>query len=289
LIARENAFVSLVWMLGSVISFCLLAVATRELNKQIPVQEIIVFRSLLGLIVTTIIITYLRQFDVFKTRRIGLQLVRHGFHFFGQAGWLFGIGYLTLADVFALEFTVPVWVAIIAALFLRERLTPMKIVAIALGLTGVVIIVNPTTGLLEPAALIVLGAAVCYAVAHTSNKSLSGTETALGLLFYMSLIQLPIGLTLSIGSFVMPGGVEWLWLATIGLMALTGHFCLTRAMQVAEVGYVMTIDFLRLPLIALIGVALYLEPLKLSLMIGGLVILAANLVNLKDQLSRIHR
>jgi drug/metabolite transporter (DMT)-like permease len=275
------------WTLGSVISFCLLAVATRELDREIPVQEIILFRALTGLIVTSIIILALRQTELFKTKRPGLQLLRHGFHFFGQAGWLFGIGYLTLADVFALEFTVPVWVAIIAAVFLKEHLTLSKVSAIALGLIGVIIIVKPTSGMLEPAALIVGGAAVCYAIAHTSNKALTRTETALGLLFFMSLIQLPMGILLSIPVWTMPTGTHWIWLITIGLCALIGHYTLNRAMQEAEVGYVMTVDFLRLPLIAVVGVLLYMEPFKVTLLLGGAAILLGNLLNLRSELQRL--
>ena len=273
-------------MTGSLASFCLLAVATRELDKQIPVQEIILFRSLLGLIVTTAIIFYLKQTGLFRTERLKLQISRNVFHFCGQYGWLFGIGYLTLADVFALEFTVPVWVAVIAALFLAERLTLMRLASIGLGVIGVVVIVNPTTGLFDPVAFVVLGAAVCYAIAHTTNKSLTGTEAPLTLLFYMSLVQLPIGVVLSIGGWVTPQGAEWPWLATIGAMALTGHYCLNRAMQLAKVGFVMTIDFLRLPMIAVLGMLLYMEPLKLTLLLGGLIILAGNLINLRDQLGR---
>ena len=136
-------------------------------------------------------------------------------------------------------------------------------------------------------ALVVGGAAICYAVAHTSNKALTQTETALGLLFYMSLIQFPMGVVLSLPYWVMPSGIAWLWLVTIGLCALAGHYTLNRAMQVAEVGFVMTVDFLRLPLIALVGVLLYLEPFKASLIIGGCLILAGNLLNLRSQMARI--
>jgi drug/metabolite transporter (DMT)-like permease len=283
---HHAAFKSFAWMTGSLISFCVLAIATRELDKQIPVQEIIVFRSGFGLIVITALIFYLKQTELFRTERPKLQITRNTFHFFGQYGWLFGIGYLSLADVFALEFTVPVWVAIIAALFLQERLTKPRILSIGLGLAGVVIIVNPTAGILDSASLVVLGAAVCYAVAHTTNKSLTGTENPLTLLFYMSLVQLPIGVALSVTTWKAPSGVEWMWLASIGAMALTGHYCLNRAMHLAEVGFVMTIDFLRLPMIAVVGLALYMEPLKLTLLVGGLVILAGNIINLRDQLQR---
>ncbi|MBT4162041.1 MAG: DMT family transporter [Gammaproteobacteria bacterium] len=272
--------------MGAVLAFCLLAVATRELNRAIPVQEIVLFRALTGLIITTALILALRQPALFRTRRPGMQLVRHGFHFFGQCGWLFGIGYLTLADVFALEFTVPVWVALIAALFLRERLTAARCVAIVMGVIGVVIIVNPTTGLFDDAAFVVLGAAVFYAIAHTANKSLAHTETALGLIFYMSLIQLPIGIVLSAHAWITPEGFQWIWLISIGICALVGHYCLTRAMQLADVSFVMTVDFLRLPLVAIIGVLLYLEPLKVSLLVGGVVILVSNMINVRDQLDR---
>jgi len=274
------------WGIGTVLAFCLQAIATRELDKAIPVQEIVLFRALTGLVVTVGIITWIGNHDLFKTRRPGMHLIRHGFHFFGQCGWLFGIGYLALADVFALEFTVPVWVALIAAIFLRERLTVRRCIAIALGLVGVVIIVNPTTGLIEGPALIVLASAVFYAIAFTANKSLAHTDSAMTLIFFMSLIQFPMGLVLSIHAWVTPQGQEWFWLIAIGLCALAGHYCITRAMQLADVSFVMTVDYLRLPLIAVIGSLLYLEPLKYPLLIGGLIILIGNMINVRDQLDR---
>jgi len=155
-----------------------------------------------------------------------------------------------------------------------------------MGVIGVVIIVNPTTGLFDDAAFVVLGAAVFYAIAHTANKSLAHTETALGLIFYMSLIQLPIGIVLSAHAWITPEGFQWIWLISIGICALVGHYCLTRAMQLADVSFVMTVDFLRLPLVAIIGVLLYLEPLKVSLLVGGVVILVSNMINVRDQLDR---
>ncbi len=273
-------------MLGTIVSFCLMAVVVRELNREVPVQQIIVFRNLIGLLVTTVLITSLGRFHLFQTRRIGTQILRNGFHFFGQFGWLFGIGYLSLADVFAIEFTVPVWVAIIAAVFLKERLTKLRIISVLMGVTGVIVIVNPTMGLIDPAAWLMLGSALCYAVAHTANKSLTNTDTALGMLFYMSLIQFPIGLALSYPVWVWPEGMQWMYISVVGLTALTGHFCMNRAMQLAEVGYVMTIDFLRLPVIALLGVLLYNEAINLALIVGGVIILAANLVNWRDQSRR---
>ncbi len=273
-------------MTGTIASFCLMAIAARELSGDITVFQILFCRSLLGVIVISAIILFLGKRELFLTTRLLSHAGRNVFHFGGQFGWVFGIGLLPLAEVFALEFTVPVWVALIAALFLKEKLTLRKIMSIALGLIGVIVIVNPGVEIFDSAALVVLAAAVCYAVAHTTNKSLSNTEKPVTILFYMSLIQMPIGLALSFSEWEMPQGLQWVWLLTIGLTALIGHYCLTKAMQTAEVGVVMTLDFLRLPLIAITGVLLYAEAFDIALIAGGVLILAGNLMNIDTRLLR---
>ncbi len=269
------------WMSGTIFSFCLMAVAARELSGSVSVFEILFFRSFSGLIMMLAILSSTGNLALLRTQRPGTHLNRNIFHFAGQYGWVFGIGVLPLAEVFALEFTVPIWTAIIAAAFLGERFTLGKTAAISLGMLGVIIIVKPGSDILESDALIVLAAAVCYAVAHTTTKSLTRTEAPLTVVFYMSLLQMPIGLCLSIPNWVTPGGIEWLWLLSIGITALTGHYCMTKAIASAEVGIVMTLDFLRLPAIAVVGMLLYAEQFDYALLIGGLLMLIGNLINFR--------
>jgi drug/metabolite transporter (DMT)-like permease len=272
-------------MTGTVVSFCLMAVAARELAGTISVFEILFFRSVIGLSVVSTIILLIKQKSLFRTHRLRIHLLRNVFHFGGQFGWVLGIGLLPLAEVFALEFTVPVWVTIIAALFLSERVTLYKFIAVILGLVGVGVIVQPGIAILDSASFIVLGAAVCYAIAHSTNKSLTNTEAPTTILFYMCLLQLPIGFAFSSVNWVWPSLEQLPWLVTIGMTALTGHYCLSRAMQLSDVGIVMTLEFFRLPVIALIGVALYGEAFDLAILLGGLIIFAGNLFNIKGQYS----
>lgn len=119
---------------------------------------------------------------------------------------------MPLAEVFALEFTVPIWMLILAAIALGEKITARKVVSILLGSLGVVVILQPGITIINAASFIVLGSAICYAISHTTTKSLSSSESALSILFYMCLIQLPIGLFLSISSWVQPAGLQWGWL-----------------------------------------------------------------------------
>ncbi|WP_417227892.1 DMT family transporter [Amphritea sp.] len=269
------------WMSGTLFSFCLMAIGARELSGELSVFQILLCRSVIGLLCISAVIAFSSQKINLRTERLELNVFRNIFHFAGQYGWFLGIGALPLAEVFALEFTVPIWTLIIAAIFLKEEVTLTKIVSVLLGMAGVLVIVQPGYAIVDPVSLIVLGAAVCYAISHTATKSLSASESAISILFYMCLIQLPIGLFLSIGNWSWPVGLQWLWLVIIGMTALSAHFCMAKAMQYAEVTKVITLDFLRLPLIALVGISLYAEAFEISLVLGGALMFIANLVVLR--------
>ncbi len=270
---------SVTWMLGTITSFCLMAVGVRELSGEINTFQILFYRSAIGLLLVSFIIVTLKKHRLFTSRRLGLHLSRNIFHYAGQYGWYLGIGLLPLAEVFALEFTIPIWTAIIASLFLKEKLTIKKSISIALGMIGVLAILKPGYEIIDAASFIVLGAALCYSISHTYTKSLSSTEKPVTILFFMCLVQLPIGLACSLSDWRWPNPGQWLWLVIIGFTALSAHFCLTKAMQHAEVSKIITWDFLRLPLIAIIGVVLYNEHFDIAIIIGGIIILFGNLLN----------
>ena len=272
---------AVIWMLGTILSFCLMAIGARELSDHIGTFQVLFARSVIGLIVITVIIVSMRRVALLKTQQMRLHTTRNLFHFAGQYGWFVGIGLLPLAEVFALEFTVPIWTVLIAVALSQERLTLRKCTALAFGMAGVLLIVRPGVAVLDPASFVVLAAAACYAMAYVTTKSLSVTEHPLTVVFYMCLVQLPIGALLTGTGWVMPAPIDWFWLSVVGITALTAHYCITRAMQLAEAGTVVTLDFLRLPLIALFGVVLYQEPFDLWLLLGAGLMLFGNLINLQ--------
>ncbi|WP_414931197.1 DMT family transporter [Vibrio europaeus] len=269
-------------MFGTIVSFCLMAIGARELSQQLDTFQILFFRTIIALIIISVVIFGAKRRYLLRTQRFKLHLSRNLFHFAGQYGWFLGIGLLPLAEVFALEFTVPLWTLLIACLFLGERLTRNKLCAALLGFCGVLVIVKPGYDIVSPAAFIVLAAAFCYAVAHASTKSLASSEHPLTILFFMCATQLPIGFFFSIVNWHPPQGIEWLWLLVIGFTSLSAHYCMTKAMQCAEVSFVVTIDFLRLPMIALVGVMLYSEPFEISLVFGAALMLLGNLIGISS-------
>jgi drug/metabolite transporter (DMT)-like permease len=188
------------WMSGTLLSFSLMAICARELSEEIVTSQILFFRSAIGLVCIFIILLVSKERIKIQTNRLGLHTLRNIFHFAGQYGWFLGIGLLPLAEVFALEFTVPIWTLIVASLTLGEKITARKITAIMLGTLGVVVILQPGFAIIDTASSIVLASAICYAVSHTATKSLSSSDSAISILFYMCLVQLPIGLFLSLSS-----------------------------------------------------------------------------------------
>jgi len=280
------------WMSGALASFSILAIGARELSGELTIAQSLGIRSAIGLLFLSCV--YFFQSWAFKGKCINitasqprvnvfkLHLFRNFFHFIAQYGWFFGIGLLPLAEVFALEFTVPIWTLLIARFFLNEKATKNKLLAILLGTLGVFVIVRPGYALIDSASIVVLGSAICFAISHTTTKSLAKTESPLTILLFMCLIQLPIGLLLALSDWVWPQGEQWLWLTIIGLSALSAHYCLAKAMQYAEVTTIITLDFFRLPLIAAVGVAFYDEAFEIPLLIGGALMLLGNLIGVRD-------
>ncbi|RXJ71543.1 EamA family transporter [Veronia nyctiphanis] len=268
-------------MLGALTSFCLMAIGGRELSEQMDTFQILFYRSLVGFLIISLVIIFTKQTYLLRSDKSARHVLRNLFHFGGQYGWFKGIALLPLAEVFALEFTVPLWTALIASVFLGEKLTKEKGISIMLGLLGVAIIVQPGIEIIDPASLIVLGAAICYAVAHSTTKSLSKTEHPLTIVFMMCLIQLPIAFIFSLSDWQTPVGTDWLWLVILGVTALSAHYCMTKAMLTAEVTMVVTMDFLRLPLIAIVGVFFYQENFEIALLIGASLMVGGNLITIR--------
>lgn len=275
-----------VWMLGALVSFLAMALGGRELAVAgLSTFQILFFRSMVGLIVIGSI-ALRHGVAVLRTHRIGEHVWRNVAHFGGQFGWFFAIATLPLAEVFAIEFTIPVWTALLAAAFLGEHLTRTRGIALALGLAGVLLVLRPGVAIVQVGALAALGGALAYAVSHLLTKRLTTSEAPLAIVFYMTAVQLPLGLVGALPQWHPVTAAQLPSLAVVGLTALSAHYCLSRALSLAEVGVVLPIDFLRLPLAALLGYLLYGEAIGAAATAGAALILLANAVNLRDVRAR---
>jgi len=269
----HHALRAAAWMGGALLSFSLMAIAVRELLDTMGTFEILFFRSSISFLM---VLAVLPRYGIgaLRTRRIGLHATRNVLHFGGQAAWVYAIGVLPLATVFAIEFTMPVWTAVLAMLLLGERLNHGRIVMLVLGLAGILIILRPGLAVIHPGALATLAAAVCFASVMVATKRLSATDSPLAVLFYMSVMQMPLGLAPALPDWVTPTLADLPWIVAVGGAGFGSHYCLTRAFMLADATFVVPLDFLRLPLIAVVGALFYGEPIELVTLLGAAVIFA---------------
>ena len=275
--ARNRAAPAALWMLGVVASFLLMMAAVRELSATMSSFELLSFRSIIGIPVMCLIAWRLGFANVL-TPRLGLHAIRNGVHFGGQWCWVIGVTLLPLAHVTALEFTMPMWTAIIAVLVLGEPVRRHRVLAVAAGLAGTLLILRPGLEIVTDAALIVLLGSLLYSVSNVMVKSLTATDPPWVIVFWMQFIQLPLALVPAIFVFdwVWPGWADAPWLLAMGVTAMSAHFCMARAFSLADATVCIPIDFVRLPLAAFMGWMAYAETVGVWIILGALLIFGGN-------------
>jgi len=270
------------WMIGAIFSFSAMAVAGRAAALELDTFELMTYRSAIGVAIVLIVGGAARTLGQITRRRLDLHFYRNLAHFTGQNLWFYAITVSPLAVVFALEFTSPLWVMALAALFLGERLTPVKLLAGALGFAGVLLVVQPGASPINSGMATAALAAVFFATTAILTKRLTGSETITCILFYLTTMQLAIGLIACLydGDMALPSLATLPWVVLIAFCGLAAHFCLTTALSLAPASIVMPMDFVRLPAIAVIGMLFYAEPLAWGVIICAALIFGANYINI---------
>jgi len=279
--AAQNYIGAAIWMFGALISFTLVAISAREASKALTVVELMLWRNVGALIVLLIVVPLVtRSLAPFRTAQLGRHIVRNIIHFFAQFSWLTALTLIPLAQLFALEFTAPLWVAVLAPFLLGEKLTGVRLLAAVLGFVGAMVVIRPGAEPLSPGAIYALLGALGFAISLIMIKQLVRQDSATTILFYMVFLQTFPCLALTWDRLHIPEPHIIAWGCVLALSSLTAHFSLARAFALADAIVVAPLDFLRLPLIAVVAALAYAEPLDPLVLLGGGVIVIANLVNM---------
>ena len=277
-----------VWMIGTMVSFSLMAISGRELAPELNTFEIMFFRSLIGLVLVVTIGTLSGTLHQIKTDRLGLHMLRNTAHFTGQNLWFLAVAFIPFSQVFALEFSTPLWVALLAPVFLGEALTRRRLLSVGIGFSGVLIVARPDFSQLNPAILAAMACAICFACSLMTTKKLTIDQSTTCILFWLTLMQLGMGVVAVVltGSLSAPQGIDYIWVTIVSICGLTAHFCIARALALAPAIVVIPLDFLRLPLISLIGFLAYNEAFEWAVVFGAMLIFTAVLINLQAERQR---
>ena len=271
-----------VWMLGAIASFSTMAVAGREVSFALDTFEIMLFRSAVGVIIVAFAAIAFGTWRQISREQFSLHFFRNIMHFIGQNLWFYAVTVIPLAQVFALEFTSPIWVILLSPLILGERITLVRAVAALMGFLGVLVVTRPDMAGVNVGVTMAASSAIFFAFTIIFTKRLTRTQSITCILFYLTVLQLGFGLVTAgyDGDIALPNTETLPWLVLIGVAGLLAHFCITNALAIAPATVVVPIDFVRLPVIAIIGMLVYGESLDLWVLLGAGIIFAGNYLNI---------
>lgn len=298
------------WMIGAIVAFTTMAVAAREVSPVHDSFEIMTARSAIGFVIVAGLGAATGKLGGLTTHHLGGHFLRNIVHFTGQNLWFWALTMIPLAQVFALEFTAPIWVILLAPLVLGESLTRIKLIAAAFGFTGIVIAVLPGLGLpglglpgpglpgpglpglanLNPGVLAAAAAALFFALTSILTKAMTKDTTrgdpVFAILFWLTLMQFCFGLIGAgyDGTMALPTAATLPWLALIGGAGVLAHLSLTTALSLAPASFVVPLDFIRLPVITVVGAWAYAEPADPWVLLGAAVIFIGVWLNLRATL-----
>lgn len=269
-------------MCGWLVAMVTMAVAGREAVSALSAFQVMELRAIIGLFLLLPLVLHSGGLSAMKTRYPWRHIWRNAVHYAAQYAWLVAVTLIPLAQVISIEFTMPIWTALLAMFFIGERLTRWKVLAIVLGLVGVIIIVRPTADAIEPGQIYSLAAAVGFSISVILVKALTRTDSVVRIIFWMLAIQGIIG---AIPAWLVWQPVEtalWPWVVLVSVCGTFSHYCMARAMTHADATIVVPMDFLRVPLTAVVGWLIYAEAIDIYTASGAALILLGNLLNLKQ-------
>ena len=273
---KPNVLLGCCWMLVLASCTAFDAIIIRVVGETIHPFEIGFFRVLFALLLITPWLIRAGLVDL-RSRFLPVHACRAVLKLGAQIAYFYAVLMVPLTDVAALGFTKPIFVAIGAALFLGEMMRARRWTAIAIGFLGILIILQPTSGLFDPWSLLAIAAAIGLSGVALMMKFLASRETTTAILAWNLMISVPIALILALPVWTTPTPAVLGLLIVQGGLGALAQFSAAKAMRLADASMLTIIEFARLPLIALLAFLFFGELASYWTWVGALIILASTL------------
>jgi drug/metabolite transporter (DMT)-like permease len=270
----NNTLRGIGFMLIAVTVWSAMMILVKALSAEYTSFQILFIRTLFGLAILTPIL-WRNGFSTLKTRRLPLHMSRAVFAYFGMLGLFIGLGSIPIAEVVSLSFTQPIFIFLLAAILLGEKLNARRVIAILGGFAGVLILLRPGFTEVGFGAAVVLGGAIAYAFSNVCIKKLMTTENVTSTTVWVNILMCPLAGIPAAFYWVTPTLPDLALLAGVGLTGTAGIWFISRAYATAEMSAVVPFDFLRLPIVAAAGWIWFGEITDIWTIAGAAVIFAS--------------
>lgn len=270
----RDAIIGVAWALAAFLCYALVPIGVRMSGSHIPPIEIVFFRNVIGFAVFIAFFAW-RGFGSLRTEKFGLHLQRNIANFVGMWLWFAALAAMPLAKAVTLHFTEPMMAAVLAVLVLKEKPGYRRLVAIAGGFIGILIVLRPGAIPIDWPVFAVLGSALFYACVSTYTRFLGRTEAASTTTFYYQAMLTAFSLPPALWVWVTPGWDDLPGILLVGVFGTAAPYFIIRALRHAESTLVSPLGFLRLPFTAGFAWLLFSEPTEVWTWIGAAVIFSA--------------
>jgi drug/metabolite transporter (DMT)-like permease len=248
----------------------------RYLSSDIHPFELAFFRSLFGFVALSPLF-FRHGIKLLHTVQPKLQILRGVLGIGAMLTWFYGLSLVPLADATALSFTNAIFGSIIAAIFLKERLSGQRLVAIGTGFFGVLIILRPGVIEWNVGVLLVLFSSICWGSSVVIVKQLSRSDTTISIVAWfgiqLSLLSFPFAVLV----WTWPSWTDYVWLGLMGVFGTLGHLAMTKALKLIDSAAVFPLDFTRLLWAGLFGFVFFSELPDLWTWVGACIIISSTI------------
>ena len=263
--------------LGGAVILSLNDLAIKALSGTYALHQVILIRAVIGIAIVLVVIGASGTgFGQLWTRRPGAHLFKVCILMISNVTYFLGLAALPLADAVAIAFIAPILVTLMSAVILREHVGPRRWAAVMVGMIGVLVLVRPGTGTIQPAAILVLISATCYAASNLMTRTMRQTESAMTMAFFVQsgfiVVSLCMGLWVGDGHlagssdaslaflfrpWVIPAAWDWWAFVGTGLSISIGGMMTAQAYRTNEVALVAPFEYMGMPMAIVWGVVVF--------------------------------
>ena len=281
-----NPAIGVFWMVVTGLCFLAVTAVVKIVGPTVPPAQSAFLRYALGLVFVIPMIRPMLNANLSR-RALKLFALRGAVHTLGVMSWFYAMTQITIAEVTAMNYLNPIYVTILAAIFLGERLALRRIMAVVVAFCGALIILRPGFREISPGHIAMMFTAVVFAVGYLIAKIMAD-ETSPAVVVGMLSVTVTIGLAPFAWAVWVPPTLEQLgWLFLVAVFATAGHFTMTMAFKAAPLTVTQPITFLQLVWATLLGALAFGEPADIWVILGGAMIIAAiSYITLREAMLR---
>lgn len=267
----------MIWAATAGLCFAVLNTVMRQLAIDLPPIQALFLRYIAGAVVWVPMLIRVGP-GRFKSNHMTGQLARGVVHTAGLTVWFLALPNLPLADTTAIGFTMPVFIMLGASLFLGERMVAARWIAVGLGFVGVLIVLGPKMGGSDEFyALLMLCSTPLFAGSFLIAKMLTRHDKPSVIVFWQAMLVSLLALPFAAWVWVAPSAIQWGWVLLAGCLGSFGHWCLTRAYEMADISAAQPVKFLDLVWASLLGFMVFGDSPALATILGGVLIVAGTI------------